>query len=294
VPNENSDLKIPIGSAITNMETYILDQNQMPAPIGAIGELYIAGPGLARGYLNLPDQTANSFVTPKSIGKRVYRSGDLVKQLDNGDLLFLGRADHQIKFNGYRIELGEIEAVLIKYGDIRKAAVMVKHDASANHTLVAFVEPVDFRPSDVEVKGFLKDQLPDYMVPAEVHLIDEMPMTGSGKIDRKSLDEILNALGDEAKEDTIFPNSDMEKIVHDVWCNVFNRDSISIQHNFFDIGGHSLRAIQLISQLNQALDTCVTIQMLFECPSIGALSKTLESFSAIQSQAATPGKGVEL
>lgn len=293
--NNAGKASIPIGQPIQNMAAYVLDQQGNPVVGNEVGELCVAGPGVARGYLNMPEKTADSFVTPDAIGLRVYKTGDLVRRLPNNTLLFVGRKDHQVKFNGYRIELGEIEVTLMKHGDVSKAAVVFKKDEQSDEAaLVAFIEPGMFEPTATEIKTFLKVHLPEYMMPTDICVLKTMPTTGSGKIDRKALSELAIMNVRDAASEIQRPATAMEEKVYKVWVDVFQKAEISTLDNFFEIGGHSLKAVQVISKLNQVLSLSLPIQILFESPTIVALAKSLESFYAMQQDQAASGAGVVL
>jgi amino acid adenylation domain-containing protein/non-ribosomal peptide synthase protein (TIGR01720 family) len=290
-----SKTSIAIGQPIQNMTAYVLDEQGKPVADNEVGELCVAGPGLARGYLNMPEKTAASFVTPDSIGLRAYKTGDLVQLLPNKSLVFVGRKDNQVKFNGYRIELGEIEVTLMQHGDVSKAAVVFKQDAKAlAASLVAYVEPGMFEPTVPEIKTFLKAHLPDYMLPTDIFILKTIPTTGSGKIDRQALSELAITNESVTASEIQLPVTAMEETVYKVWVDVFQKDDISTTDNFFEIGGHSLRAVQVIAKLNQVLSLNLPIQILFESLTIAALAKSLESFCIMQQDKATSDQGVVL
>lgn len=274
----NNSIEISIGKPILNTSAYILNDHLESVKTGQIGELYIGGQGLARGYLNLGELTKQRFITLKS-GEHVYKTGDLAKQLPDQSLQFIGRIDHQVKINGYRVELGEIEALLLDHGDLNKAVVVAKTQDN-NIALVAFVESGDFRPTKVEIREYLQEYLPEYMLPADIIFVDELPMTSSGKIDRKLLGDLyLNSLHKEKYIKN--PSSELEKNVHSVWCAVFNKANLSMDDNFFEIGGHSLRAVQIITRIGNQLDMRIPLETLFQHPTIESFCIAIEAICSI-------------
>ncbi|MEJ2178560.1 MAG: AMP-binding protein [Gammaproteobacteria bacterium] len=250
-----------------------------PAPVGIPGELFIGGKGLARGYLKRPDLTAEKFVAHpfrEGIAVRVYRTGDLARYLSDGNIEFIGRLDNQIKLRGFRIELGEIESALEKHPQVREAVSVVRNDANGYEQLVAFVLPQgSTNPAESDLLHALRDQLPAYLVPLRVLIVDEFPLTPNGKIDR----EALPGLNDSSVELTSIhkkPRTQMEKALVSIWLEVLNVDDIGVDDNFFELGGHSLIATQVISRIRDRLGVELPLIKLFEYPTIAGLACVAE------------------
>ncbi|WP_429848142.1 amino acid adenylation domain-containing protein [Brevibacillus panacihumi] len=245
---------VPIGRPIANTRIYLLDGEKNPVPVGVTGELYIGGVNLARGYWGRPDLTEEKFIAdPFSVqnGERLYRTGDLARWQPDGNIEYLGRADFQVKLRGLRIELGEIEHVLCQHKDIREAVVTVVQDRKAAH-LVAYVVTCEGAQSDSGAwRIHILKKLPDYMVPSRFVILDEIPLSHNGKVDRKRLPE------PEWEQETrqavhIAPRNDVEKIIAEIWAELFQLEQISVHDNFFSLGGDSIMSIQAASRLRQA------------------------------------------
>jgi len=266
-----------IGRPIVNTQVYLLDAWQQPVPVGAAGELYIGGEGLARGYLNRPELTAEKFVPDPFSGEpgaRLYRTGDLARYLPDGNLEFLGRIDHQVKIRGFRIELGEIEAALGKHTAVREAVVLACDDRSGGRRLVAYVVPDRQSDGINELRGFLKEKLPDYMVPSTFIWLNSLPLTPNGKVDRPA----LRALDNPAPEsESVFtpPRDLLEFQLAQIWESVLNRQPISITDNFFDLGGHSLLAVRLVAQIKDKLRYNLPLSALVQAADIEKLARIL-------------------
>ncbi|MCK4260520.1 MAG: amino acid adenylation domain-containing protein, partial [Halanaerobiales bacterium] len=263
---------IQIGTPIENTQIYILDNHDNLQPIGAPGELCIAGEGLARGYLKRPDLTVEKFVdNPFGEGK-MYRTGDLARFLPDGNIEFLGRVDLQVKIRGFRIELGEIENKLLNNKYIKDSIVLAKEDADGNKYLVGYIV-AEKNMSLSELRKFLSDELPNYMIPSYFVQLDEFPLNKSGKVDRKVLNEIEDRIG----SDTDFekPRNQIEEELSEIWKEVLGVYKISINDNFFNIGGHSLKAILLIKEINRKLNKVLALTEIFNDPTIKGLSKAL-------------------
>jgi len=273
-----SDGKPPIGRPIANVQVYVLDPQQNPVPIGVPGELHIGGTGLARGYHNRPNLTAEKFIpNPFSDGPgaRLYKSGDLARYLPDGNLEFLGRIDHQVKVRGYRIELGEIEAVLSAHEAVREAAVVLKEESSGDKRLAAYVVSREAQgPTANELRIFMKERLPEHMIPALFVMLEEMPLTPNGKVDRRALRERKIERPD-LNANFVMPETGTERIIAAVWQEVLQLERVGVHDNFFDLGGHSLLMLNLHSKLKEALDPSITIIDLFEHPTIASLSEHL-------------------
>lgn len=276
--------RIPIGRPLANRAIYILDPYGNPVPVGVAGELYIGGAGLARGYLNRPEVTAEKFLpNPFSVepGARLYKTGDLARYLPDGNIEFLGRIDHQVKIRGFRIELGEIEAVLGHYPDVREAVVVAAEDMPGEKRLVAYVvaqqEPA---PTISELRRFLREKLPEYMVPAVFVLLDAFPLTPNGKVDRRALPAPDHARPELAKT-FVAPRDALERQLIHIWEEVLGVRPIGVRDNFFELGGHSLLAVRLFSLIENRLGTRLSLATVFQ----GA---TVEHLASILRQQASP------
>jgi amino acid adenylation domain-containing protein/non-ribosomal peptide synthase protein (TIGR01720 family) len=261
--------RIPIGKAIDNIAIYLLDANLELVPEGCIGEICIAGVGLARGYLNRPDLTETAFVpNPFQDGERLYRTGDLGVWLPNGELELIGRKDTQVKIRGYRVELGEIEAVLAQHGRIRDAVVVVYENQPGEKRLAAYVTahgPVT--PADL--REYLKNRLPEFMVPPVFVVLDDMPLTANGKIDRKALPAPKEAVAAGGGGDA--PESEMQERVARIWAEVLGLDRVGIRDNFFELGGDSILIIQAVARANRA-GIKLSAQQFFEHQTVAELA----------------------
>ncbi|MBD3882897.1 amino acid adenylation domain-containing protein [Phormidium tenue FACHB-886] len=271
---------LPIGRAIANTQVYVLDANLQPVPAGVRGEIYLSGDGLARGYLNRAELTANRFISsPFDSGlaaSKLYRTGDHARYQANGDLEFLGRSDNQIKLRGFRVELGEIEAVLVQHPEVQTAVVSLR-EVGADRQLIAYV--VCARSlSDRDLRAFLKTKLPAYMLPAAFVKMDTLPLTANGKIDRRALP--LPSITFEPLEPNMIsaaPTTSLEKALIDIWSHLLGRQAIGIHDNFFELGGHSLLATQLVSRLRDRLQVEVSLRTVFEAPTIAQLAQQVAS-----------------
>ncbi|HQY71732.1 MAG TPA: amino acid adenylation domain-containing protein, partial [Pseudomonadales bacterium] len=244
---------IPIGRPIANTQLYILDDCMEPVPIGVIGELYIGGEGVARGYLRRPDLTAEKFVADRFSGvpqARLYRTGDLVRYLPDGNIEFIGRCDNQVKLRGYRIELGEIETVLYQHPAIREVVVLAREDVAGDKRLVAYLVAREAAPSAAELKEHLMRTLPQHMVPSAFVFLQEMSLTPNGKVDRKALPAPERLLGAEAIY--VAPRTSTEEIVAGIWAEVLKLERVGVEDNFFELGGHSLLAVRVIERMRRA------------------------------------------
>jgi acyl carrier protein len=268
-----------IGRPITNTHMYILDKHLQPTPLGVPGELYIGGAGLARGYLNRPDLTAEKFIpNPFSdeLGARLYKTGDLVRYLPDGNIEFLGRIDHQVKIRGFRIELGEIEAVLSHHPIVQEAVAVVREDRSGDKRLVAYVVPNQKSlPKIHELRNFLQQKLPDYMVPSAFVMLDALPLTPNGKVDRKAL-PAPDQTRPELEETFVAPRTPIEQELTEIWADVLKLEKVGIYDSFFALGGHSLRATQIISRIHDAFQVELPLRCLFETSTIAGLAMAIE------------------
>ncbi|RPK10893.1 non-ribosomal peptide synthetase [Priestia endophytica] len=268
---EKEPMLIPIGRPIDNTKLYVLDQNQQVVPIGVAGELYLGGVGLARGYFNRSELTAERFIPhPFKEGERLYRTGDLVRYLNNRNLEYIGRIDNQVKIRGFRIELGEIEAALHDHSSVKEAIVLVKEDRPGDKQLVAYVVG---EGDSGEWREYLKKQLPHYMVPAYFFKIEAMPLTPNGKVDRKVLLEMETQF---ISGSITSPRTPVEELVVSVWSQVLGIGNIGVQDSFFGLGGHSLLATQVVSRLQEIFQIELPVRELFEYATVEALAKRLD------------------
>ncbi|MEN3327383.1 MAG: hypothetical protein V7638_2190, partial [Acidobacteriota bacterium] len=279
---ELSDLvrTVPIGRPIANTSVYVLDQHLRPVPTGVVGELYIGGAGVAVGYLSDPDLTAARFVPdPFSNvpGERLYRTGDLVRTLPHGDIEFLGRTDLQVKVRGYRIEPGEIEAVLSEHPLISQAVVILKRD-EGHERLVAYVMSSKLRPANVDaIRQYMKERLPDYMVPAAIVVLRSFPRTANGKVDRVALPDPDEATTNDRV--MVAPQTTVERELAKIWSALLNVGELSVDDDFFDLGGHSLVATQVISRIQKVFNTNIPLRTIFDSPTIAKLASAIEAAS---------------
>jgi amino acid adenylation domain-containing protein len=270
---------VPIGRPIANTQIYILDEQRQPVPIGVAGELYIGGVGVARGYLNRLELTAEKFIgdpfSDRADG-RLYRTGDLGRWRYDGQLEFLGRIDHQVKLRGFRIELGEIEAMLTQHPTVQQAVVTLKREQADNEQLVAYVVPSESETIALEpLREYLKSKLPEYMVPALFVELEALPLTVNGKVDRKALPALEGSELSTAIE-YVPPKTPTEELLAQLWSEVLNKEQIGIRDNFFELGGHSLLATQLISRVREVFKVELPLRALFEQPTIGGLAQALQ------------------
>jgi len=271
---------VPIGRPIANDRVYILDQKMRPVPVGVPGELCIGGAGIAKGYLNQPQQTAERFVKDgfsKDANARLYRTGDLARFLPDGNVEFLGRIDQQVKIRGFRVEPAEIESVLKKHAAVQQAVVVPQDDKSGDKRLVAYVvaskKPA---PAADELRSYLQEKLPDYMVPSAILHLDSLPLTRNGKIDVAALPSPDQAaiVTDRV---TIAPRNPVEQGLVEIWRQVLQLDNIGVQDNFFDLGGHSLLATQVISRVRSTFRVQLPLRSLFDAPTVAGLADQIAS-----------------
>jgi len=277
---------VPIGRPITNTQVYLLDAHLQPVPVGVSGELYIGGVGLARGYLNRPELTAERFIpNPFSDepGARLYRTGDLARYLPDGNIEFLGRIDHQVKVRGFRIELGEIEAVLRQHPHLQAAVVLAREDTPGDKRLVAYVVPREEpAPTISELRRFLKETLPEYMVPSAFVYLDALPLTPNGKVDRRAL-PAPDQTRPELESAYVAPRTREEKILADIWAQVLGVEQVGVHDNFFELGGDSILSIQVIARANQA-GLQLTPRQLFQAPTVAGLAAMAGTGRAIEAE----------
>jgi amino acid adenylation domain-containing protein len=266
----------PIGRPIANTRVYVLDSEMRLLPRGVVGELYIGGEGLARGYLNRPGLTAERFV-PDAFGgvpgARLYKSGDLVRHLPDGQLAFEGRVDQQVKVRGFRVEPQEIEAALGRHAGVAASVVLAREAASGVQHLVAYIVPRDAQVSPDELRSHLRLKVPEYMVPSVFVTLPELPLTANGKIDRRALAAYeLPARGEAA----LAPRNETERELAEIWAQLLRAPGVGVRDNFFDHGGHSLLATQLLSRIRSAFAVDLKLQDVFASPTVEGLAALVE------------------
>lgn len=270
---------ISIGKPIANTQIHILDANLQPVPIGVIGDLYVGGDGLARGYLNRPELTAEKFIpNPFALSTLIYKTGDLARYRADGNIDFLGRSDHQVKVRGYRIEMGEIELALAAHRLVGQAVVVARRDPSSEATLAAYVVPAEagMDPDPNELRAFLRQSLPEYMIPSAFVTLEAFPLTPNGKVDRRALPEVSNKDLVVATE-YVAPRTADEQVIAEICAEVLHLDRVGIHDNFFDIGGNSLIATRLVFQLQEHFQVRLPLVRLFEMPTVAGLARAVET-----------------
>ncbi|MEO6802466.1 MAG: amino acid adenylation domain-containing protein, partial [Granulicella sp.] len=273
---------VSIGRPIANTTTFILDANQQPVPVGVPGELYIGGFGLANGYRNQPELTAQKFLRPAvAKGELLYRTGDYALYHGDGTIECRGRADHQVKVRGFRIELEEVEGNIRKHPGVAAAAARVWPDSFGGNRLAAYVIGKDGQvPTAAQLREFLKSCLPDYMVPSDVIALKEMPLTSNGKMDRNSLPQPdLTTF----RTITALPSTEEELKLAKIWADVLEVNAVGVDDNFFDLGGHSLLLVRLFSRINREFGTNLPITIIFETRTLSELAKALKNKVRISS-----------
>ena len=281
---QNDSATVSIGRPIANTQIYLLNSDLQLVPVGVAGELYVSGAGLARGYHERPELTAERFIPSPfgPAGARLYRSGDLARYRPNGAIDYLGRTDHQVKVRGFRIELGEVEAVLREHDAVNEAVVMVREDIPGDKRLVAYVVPAD-PPRDItgELRSYMKAKVPDYVIPAAFVQLEEFKLTGSGKVDRQAL-PVPDQSRPTLQEAYVAPRNELEETIAQIWREVLGMERVGIHDDFFEIGGNSLLAMQIIAKVSNTLDVYLPLHRLFDTPTIAGL--------ALNAETATSGK----
>jgi amino acid adenylation domain-containing protein/thioester reductase-like protein len=309
-----SNLKtVPIGRPISNTQIYILDQNLQPLPVGVPGELHIGGAGLAKGYLNRPELTqekfiANPFSGSRGAGERrrrragerrrkivqypvlsprLYKTGDLARYLPDGNIEYLGRIDNQVKIRGFRIELGEIEAALSQHSDVQTSVVIVREDIPGDKRLVAYIVPQpQVTPTISQLRSYLKEKLPEYMVPSAIAILESLPLTPNGKIDRRALP--APEPSSESRDEYVAPRTPLEEILALIWQQVLKVELVGRHDNFFTLGGHSLLATQLVSRVRSSLKVELPLRSLFAAPTIAELAQLIQQLQQQDIEIAAP------
>ncbi len=285
----------PIGRPLPDLQLYLLDEHLQPVPIGVPGEIYVAGQGLSRGYLNRPELSAERFIPnpfSQEFGARLYKTGDLARYLSHGELVYLGRSDHQVKIRGYRIELGEIEAVLSQHPGIREV-VAARQEGSGDQRLVAYVVVTpETAPATNEMRSFLKEKLPEYMVPASFVVLEALPLTPSGKVDRRALPAPEQARPD-LESPFVAPRTPVEEELAEIWRGLLGLEGIGIRDNFFELGGHSLLLTLLAFRIQQAFHVQLPLRILFDAPTITDLSAAIAAAQVDQEDPAEVARILE-
>ncbi len=266
-----------IGVPIPDLSLYLLDEKLNPVPPGVPGEIFVGGAGVAQGYLNRPELTGQRFIEDRfgaKPGGRLYRSGDLARYNSQGELEYLGRIDQQVKIRGFRVEPGEIEAALDRHPAVRESAVMAVDGPAGDKRLAAYLAPCTTAPSEAELRQFLAQQLPDYMIPATFTVLTHLPLTSNGKLDRRALPQ--PETNSHSSAPAIAPRNHLEELIAQTWCELLDRPALSMEDNFFQLGGHSLLATQVISRLAAALGLELSVRLLFDFPSVAGLAQAIE------------------
>ncbi|HYO56343.1 non-ribosomal peptide synthetase [Archangium sp.] len=267
-----------IGRPISNAQAYVLDKGMNPVPVGVGGELYIGGASLVRGYLDRPELTAERFIPNLFSGKpgeRLYRTGDVVRWLAGGELEFLGRADRQVKVRGFRIELGEVEAVLAQHPAVREAAVVAREETPGNKRLVAYVTAHSGQTvHEWELRAFVSGKLPEYMVPSALVMMAALPLMSNGKVDHKALPPPGENRADE--ENYVAPRNQSEELLVGIWAELLGVDKVGIHDNFFDLGGHSMLAVEILSRVRAIFDVELSVRDIFEQPTVAQWVEKIE------------------
>ncbi|MCP4155146.1 MAG: amino acid adenylation domain-containing protein, partial [bacterium] len=278
-PKNDKHAAVPIGIPVNNAKIYILDKGLFPVPMGVTGEIYVGGEILARGYLNQPLLTAEKFITnPYFPSSRLYRTGDLGWRLSNGNIVFAGRMDGQVKIRGYRVETGEIEALLLEHAHVREAFVLAGDDGSGGKELWAYIIPTAGFENTIafneELRKKLSGTLPDYMIPAHFVGLDKIPLTPNGKVDRKALPKPEVTAGDSY----IAPRNEIEEKVTEIWSGILGIEKtvISVDANFFQLGGHSLKATIMASNIHKELNSKVPLAEIFKSPTIRGIAQYIK------------------
>jgi amino acid adenylation domain-containing protein len=265
-----------IGCPIPDLQVYLLDQYLQLVPVGVPGEMYVGGAGVTKGYLNRPELTTERFIpSPFENSNKLYKTGDLARYLPKGELEYLGRIDNQVKIRGFRIELGEIEALLASHPQIWETVVIVRDDTTGDKRLVAYIVPQSEKTITInEIRQFLKAKLPSYMVPNAFVILDALPLTANGKIDRRALPPSESS--SETSEKYVAPRNPIEDILVNVWSEILKVEKVGINDNFFELGGHSLLATKLVAQIRDRLKIELPLRQLFNTATLAELAQGIE------------------
>jgi len=278
---------VPIGKPLPNVQLYLLDVNLQPVPIGVVGELYIGGPQSARGYINLPERSASTFMAanPFSTDKnaRMCKTGDLARYRPDGTIEFIGRLDNQVKIRGFRIELGEIEVVLAQHHSVRENAVIVQEISKTEPHLIAFIVAQSEQVIDnAELRAFLTDKLPEYMVPSYFVTLESLPLTPNGKIDRRALSQLSVESWKDSEDTFVAPRTPEEELLAGIWVEVLGIERVGVQDNFFELGGHSLHAARFIAAIHEKFKVDLPLRSLFDHPTIVAQADIIVGMDEVQ------------
>ncbi|WP_414620773.1 amino acid adenylation domain-containing protein [Calothrix sp. CCY 0018] len=276
---------VPLGRPLSNIQIYILDHYLQPVPIGVTGELHIGGNSLARGYFNQVELTKRKFVDNPfndEVGSRLYKTGDLARYLPDGNIEFLGRIDHQVKIRGFRIELGEVESVLQQHPTIRETVVLAQEDDSGNKRLIAYIVPHQHTFTATDIRDFLKQKLPDYMIPLAFVQLKSLPLTPNGKVDRQALPD-PEQVRPELAQTFVQPRTPAEETIAKIWAQVLRIERVGINDNLFELGGDSIMTIQIAARVNQ-VGLQVTPKQIFEYPTVASLAAVIDTNLNIQSE----------
>ena len=266
---------VPIGRPLPGAHAYILDEQLKPVPIGVGGELCIAGAGVARGYVNNSEETAQRFVADElgQAGGRIYRTGDRARFLRDGTIAFLGRVDDQVKIRGFRVEPGEIEATIHRHPAVREAAVVAREDGDGDLSLIAYVAASP-EPTLSELRSFVGRSLPEHMMPSRFVAIGALPLTSSGKVDRRALPDSGTIQSRSA--DCVAPRDELEQQIAEIWCQLLRVDEVGVFDDFFGLGGHSLLATQAIMRIRRLYGN-IPLGALFNSPTVAALAEAVRA-----------------
>nr|WP_066382496.1 MULTISPECIES: amino acid adenylation domain-containing protein [unclassified Anabaena] len=283
---------VPIGCPIANTQIYILDANLQPVDVGEIGEIYIGGVGVARGYWNRPELTqekfiSNPFKNSKSASERLYKTGDLARYLPDGNIEYVGRVDYQVKIRGYRIEIGEIENVLCLHPQVREAVILARADHNEEKQLVAYITYNSEKPTINNLRDFLKTKLPDFMIPAAFVMLEALPLTPSGKVDRKVLPQPNISHFIETNE-FVAPRNAVEAELVKIWSDILSIPQIGVKDNFFSLGGNSLKALHLISKIEEHFHKEIPLATLLKNPVIRDLAAAIDDNNLIHNSPLVP------
>ncbi|MBP5972962.1 amino acid adenylation domain-containing protein [Brasilonema sp. CT11] len=278
---------VPLGRPIPNTQIYLLDRHFIPVPMGVPGELYIGGFSLGQGYFNRPDLTAQNFIPnpfSSQSGSRLYKTGDLGRYLPDGNIEFLGRIDYLVNLRGFRIEPAEIEAVLSQHPSVREAVVLARKDETGEQYLAAYVVPSQVLPytsmsgvNSSVLQSFLREKLPEYMIPSTYTVLEALPLTPTGKVNRPALPASEQARRPELDEAFVAPRTPVEQVLAEIWARFLGTEYVGIHDNFFSLGGHSLLATQVVSQIRETFQVELRLRSLFETPTVAGLAEVIET-----------------
>lgn len=276
---------VPIGRPVANTQLYILDSQLQLVPIGVAGELHIGGVQVARGYLNRPELTAEKFIAnpfDESQLNPLYKTGDLARYLPDGNIEYLGRIDNQVKIRGFRIEQGEIEAALRPHPQVLETTVIARAEKSGEKRLVAYVVATPDKPAPSSLRRFLKQKLPEYMIPAAFVILESLPLTPNGKVNRRALPAPdLSSFSGENQ--FVSPRDEIEQQLAQIWSEVLNLNPVEVKDNFFELGGHSLLALNLMAKIQKQFGKSLPLATLFASPTIEDLANELRSATQVRS-----------